>query len=83
MDTQRASPRDVLRRPAGLDDTIGDLMWSIMMSDSVPPTQTIEVSLTVMNQIDNEIKKLDKLVDGSIDHLNKKVIEAGIQTISG
>ena len=81
VDARRASPRDVLRRPAGLDDTLGDLMWSVTMSDTAPPTQTREVSLEVVRKIDGEIRKLNKLVDGPIATLNTKVEKAGVPAV--
>ena len=81
VDARRASPRDVLRRPAGLDDTLGDMMWSVTMSDTAPPTQTREVSVEVVRKIDGEIRKLNKLVDGPIATLNAKVEKAGVPAV--
>ena len=81
VDAQRESPRDVLRRPAGLDDTLGDLMWCVTMSDTAPPIQTQKVSAEVARKIDGEIRKLNKLVDGPIAALNAKVEKAGVPAI--
>ena len=81
VDAERESPRDVLRRPAGLDDTLGDLMWCVTMSDTAPPIQTRKVSLEVVRKIDGEIRKLNKLVNGPITTLNAKVAKAGVPAV--
>ena len=81
VDARRERPRDVLRRPAGLDDTLGDLMWCVTMSDSAPPIQTRKVSVEVVRKIDGEIRKLNKLVDGPIATLNTKVKKAGVPAV--
>ena len=81
VDARRESPRDVLRHPAGLDDTLGDLMWSVTMADTAPPIQTREVSVEVVRKIDAEIRKLNKLVDGPIATLNEKVKKAGVPAV--
>ena len=81
VDARRESPRDVLRHPAGLDDTLGGLMWSVTMADTAPPIQTREVSVEVVRKIDAEIRKLNKLVDGPIATLNEKVTKAGVPAV--
>jgi hypothetical protein len=81
VDARRESPRDVLRRPAGLDDTLGDLMWCVTMSDTAPTIQTQKVSLDAVRKIDGEIRKLNKLVDGQIATLNAKVEKAGVPAV--
>jgi hypothetical protein len=81
VDARRESPRDVLRRPAGLDDTLGDLMWCVTMSDTAPTIQTQKVSLDAVRKIDGEIRKLNKLVDGPIATLNTKVEKAGVPAV--
>jgi hypothetical protein len=81
VDARRESPRDVLRHPAGLDDTLGGLMWSVTMADTAPPIQTREVSVEVVRKIDAEIRKLNKLVDGQIATLNEKVKKAGVPAV--
>ncbi len=81
VDTRRESPRDELRHPAGLDDTLGGMMWCVTMSDTAPPAQTREVSVEVVRKIDGEIRKLNKLVDGPIATLNAKVGKAGVPAI--
>ena len=60
---------------------IWDLMWSVTMSDTAPPTQTREVSVEVVRKINGEIRKLNKLVDGPIATLNTKVEKAGVPAV--
>ena len=81
VDRYRESPRDVLRRPAGLEDTLGELMWSVTMSDTAPPAQTNEVSSQVIAQVDNELRKLQEIINGPVRLLNEKVISFGISLI--
>jgi len=82
IDSHRESPRDVLRHPAGFDDTLGELIWAISMADVAPPIQTQKVAEEMIGKIDAELSKLNKLVLGPIHRLNSKVNEAGVPAVS-
>jgi hypothetical protein len=82
VDVHRESPRDVLRHPAGLDDTLGELMSAISMADVAPPIQTRKVSEEVVAKVEAEFKKLKKLIEGPIGTLNRKAEKAGVPAVS-
>ena len=81
VDVRRETPRDVLRYPAALDDTLGELMWSVSMADAAPPRQTQQVTSQVTRRIDTKVRQLNRLVDGPIADLNKKVVKAKVPAI--
>ena len=82
IDSHRETPRDVLRHPAGFDDTLGELIWAISMADVAPPIQTLKVAEEMIGKIDVELSKLNKLVSGPVRRLNSKVNEAGVPAVS-
>ena len=81
VDTNRESPRDVLRHPAGLDDTLGELISAVSMADIAPPIQTVKVSDEIINKVSRESSEVNKLIAGSIFILNKRADEAGVPAI--
>ncbi len=81
VDTNRESPRDVLRHPAGLDDTLGELISAVSMADIAPPIQTVKVSDEIINKVSREFSEVNKLIAGSIFILNKRADEAGVPAI--
>jgi small-conductance mechanosensitive channel len=81
VNVHRETPRDVLRHTAGLDDTLGDLISVVAIADFAPTDQAKEVAEQTVGQVDKQIVKLDKLVDGPIAALNEKIVVAGISTI--
>jgi hypothetical protein len=83
VDTKRETPRDVLRHPAGLDDTLENLLSVVTISDSKPPAQTKEVADDVFNKVDALLTQLDVLVNGEITDFNSIIANASPPTISG
>jgi len=81
INVHRETPRDILRHTAGLDDTLGDLISVVAIADFAPTDQAKEVAEQTVGQVDKQIVKLDKLVDGPIAALNEKIVVAGISTI--
>jgi len=78
----KETPRDVLRHPAGLDDTLGELAWVMSIADTAPTSQALEVSADVQQKVEAQLLKLQGLIDGPVVELNELVQEAGIKTIS-
>ena len=83
VDTKRETPRDVLRHPAGLDDTLENLLSVVTISDSKPPAQTKEVADDVFNKVDVLLSQLDVLVNGAITDFNSVIANASPPAISG
>ena len=75
---KRESPRDVLRHPAGLDDTLGDLISVVAIADEAPTTQARQVAEEVMARVGAELGKLDALVGGEGATLNAALREARV-----
>jgi hypothetical protein len=82
VDVNRESPRDTLRFPAGLNDTLVDLINTAAIADMVPTTQTVEVSNEIMGRVDAEIAKLDALLSGDVAEINRIAADASIRYVT-
>lgn len=78
VDVKRESPRDVLRHPAGLNDTLVDLIAMVSIADAPPTAQARAVSDEVVARVDAEIATADALVAGELAALNTALAAAGI-----
>ena len=78
VDPQRKSVRDVLRNPAGLNDTLFDMIAMTTTADAAPTTQTRAVSNEIMDKVDAQIAKFDAVVAGDIARLNKALAKARV-----
>jgi len=83
VDVWRESPRDVLRHPAGLDDTLVDLINTVAMSDRCPTAQAGAVSREIMAKVDGELAKLDALISGEVADVNAMAAERRIAHVAG
>ena len=83
VDIKRETPRDVLRHPAGLDDTLQDLLWVVKIADANPPAQSHEVAQDVFNKVDKILGDLDELVDNKISEFNSTIAKASPPAVSG
>jgi hypothetical protein len=77
VDPQRKSVRDVLRNPAGLNDTLFDMVAMTTTADRPPTSQTVAVSGEVMGKVDQEIARFQAIVDDDIKKLNAALAKAG------
>jgi hypothetical protein len=75
VDVHRESPRDVLRHPAGLNDTLADLISTVSISDTAPTTQAAAVAKEIMARVDAEIGKVDRLVETEIATINRLALD--------
>ena len=82
VDPQRKSVRDVLRNPAGLNDTLFDMIAMTTTADMAPTEQTRDVSREVMARVDSEVAKFETLVEGDIAQLDKALAKARIRHIA-
>ena len=82
VDPQRKSVRDVLRNPAGLNDTLFDMIAMTTTADAAPTEQTRAVSREVMARVDSEVAKFEALVEGDIAELDKALARARIRHIA-
>ena len=81
VDPQRKSVRDVLRNPAGLNDTLIDMIAMTTTADAAPTNQTKEVSREVMAKVDSEVAKFEALVKGDIAQLNAALAKARVKHV--
>jgi photosystem II stability/assembly factor-like uncharacterized protein len=78
VDPQRKSARDVLRNPAGLNDTLFDCIQMATTADAAPTEQTLAVSRETMNRVDEQVAKLEALLKGELGPLNTQLSKAKI-----
>jgi hypothetical protein len=83
VDVDRESPRDVLRHPAGLYDTLVDLTNMVAIADMAPTAQADAVSREIMAQVDAQIATLDAIVSGDVTEMNRTAAERSIAHIVG
>jgi hypothetical protein len=81
VDVRRESPRDVLRNPAGLSDTLVDMINTAAIADTAPTASTIAVSKETMARVDAEIAKLDALMARDIVEVNRLAAERSVAHI--
>jgi photosystem II stability/assembly factor-like uncharacterized protein len=82
VDPQRKSVRDVLRNPAGLNDTLMDMVAMTTTADAAPTTQTLAVSRETMARVDREVARFEALVKGEIAGLNTALGKARLGFIT-
>ena len=81
LNRRKESPRDVLRHPAGLNETIADLMWLIAMADAKPTDQSREVAKDLMARLEQLLDALGGLVREDLAALNADLASAGVAAI--
>lgn len=81
VDVDRESPRDTLRHPAGLNDTLVDLINTVAITDMAPTAQATAVSREIMDQVDAQIGKLDTIVSRDIAEINRFATDQSIAQV--
>ena len=71
VDVHRQSPRDVLRNPAGLNDTLVDLINTVAISDTAPTAQAEAVSREIMARAEAEIARLSAVMSTELEEINR------------
>jgi len=83
VDVHRESSRDVLRHPAGLDDTLVDLINTVAVSDTVPTASAEAVSREIMAKVADEIAKLDALLRSDVAAINALAAGCRLPHVAG
>jgi hypothetical protein len=78
VDPQRKSVRDVLRNPAGLNDTLFDMVAMTTTADAAPTSQTKQVSREVMDKVDSEVARFEALVASELVEFNAALAKAQV-----
>ncbi len=81
VDVKRESPRDILRHPAGLNDTLVDLIGVVAIADEAPTVAARQVSEEIMAKVDAEMARLDALLAGEMAQLNVALRAAGVELL--
>ena len=79
VDVHRESDRDVLRNPAGLNDTLLALISTVSVSDSAPTKSAAAVSREIMARADAEIGKLERLAATEVTAVNRLAFERALE----
>ena len=82
VDVYRESARDTLRNPAGLNDTLIDLINTVAISDNAPTVPAMAVSRELMMGVDAEISKLNALAGTDLTEINRLAAERAIDLVS-
>lgn len=80
VDVHRELARDVLRHPAGLNDTLADVISTVSVSDTPPTEQAAAVAAETMARVGAEIGKVDRLVATEIAAINRLALEQAVPT---
>ncbi len=78
VDIKRESPRDILRHPAGLNDTLVDLINVVAIADEAPTSQARQVSEEIMQTVDAEMARFDAATAGPLADLNGALRDGGV-----
>jgi ABC-type transporter Mla subunit MlaD len=78
VDVHREAPRDVLRNPAGLNDTLVDLINTVSLSDTAPTSQAAAVAKEVMARAEAEIGKFERFAETEIAGINRLALDREI-----
>jgi hypothetical protein len=83
VDMDRESPRDTLRHPAGLNDTLVDLINTVAIADMAPTAPAAAVSREIMAQVDAELAKFSAVVANDIADINQMAAQRSIGYVTG
>jgi len=83
VDVHRESDRDVLRNPAGLNDTLVDLINTVSVADAAPTKQAAAVSKEIMARADAEIGKVERLIATEAAAVNRLALERAVEAPGG
>jgi hypothetical protein len=82
VDVHREAPRDVLRNPQGLNDTLLALISQVSMSDTAPTQSAAAVSREIMARADAEIGKLERLAATEVAAVNRLALGREVEVAS-
>ncbi len=82
VDVDRESPRDTLRHPAGLNDTLVDLINTAGIADMAPTASAEAVSREIMASVDAQLARLNALLTSDIPDINKMAKDRSIAHVA-
>ena len=81
VDVDRQSPRDTLRHPAGLNDTLSKLFSLVTMSDGSPTAQAEAVAQGIIARLAGEVAKLDAVLGEEVVELNRMAAAGAVALV--
>ena len=81
VDVDRQSPRDILRHPAGLNDTLTKLFSLVTMSDGSPTAQAEAVAREIMARVGEEVAKLDAVLAADVAEVNRMAAAGAVALV--
>jgi hypothetical protein len=83
VDVHRESDRDVLRNPAGLNDTLLDLINTVSLADTAPTNSAAAVAREIMARVDAEIGTLERLAATEVTAVNRLALGLEVEAARG
>ncbi len=81
VDVKRESPRDILRHPAGLNDTLVDLISVVAIADEAPTTPARQVCDEIVAQVDVQLAAWAAVRGAETAGLNAALHVAGVTVL--
>jgi photosystem II stability/assembly factor-like uncharacterized protein len=82
VDVNRETPRDTLRHPAGLNDTLLDMISTAAIADMAPTASAVAVSRETMDRTEAEIARFAALMEGEIAAINRLAAAGAIPHVT-
>jgi hypothetical protein len=83
VDVHRESARDVLRHPAGLNDTLLALISTVSVSDTAPTQSAAAMANGIMARVDAEIGRFERLVVTEVAAFSRLALGRDVEAASG
>jgi hypothetical protein len=83
VDVHRESDRDVLRNPAGLNDTLAGLIATVCLADTPPTKQAAALSGEIMARVNDEIGKFERLAATEVAAVNRLALRREVEAAGG
>ena len=81
IDIKRETPRDVLRNPAGLNDSLTKAISLVAIADAAPTVQARQVAEELLAKVDAQIGRLNAINQSDVGALNDALRSANVEVL--
>ncbi len=81
IDIKRETPRDVLRNPAGLNDSLLKAISLVAIADAAPTVQARQVAEELLAKVDAQIERLNAINQSDVGALNDALRSANVEVL--
>lgn len=81
IDIKRETPRDVLRNPAGLNDSLLKAISLVAIADAAPTVQARQVAEELLAKVDAQIGRLNAINQSDVGALNDALRSANVEVL--